>query len=138
MLGLDKKTLHALQAMLTISSHVGVQPISGKEIAAEHALTPRYLEQMLQRLVRAKILHGVRGPRGGYVLAREKRHISMADIVEDVKADNDETSNKVDYAGLNQLLAELQGDITEKLKSVTLQELTPKKVVMKKTADFTI
>lgn len=138
MLSLDKKTLHAIQAMLTISSHVGAQPISGKEIAAEHDLTPRYLEQMLQRLVRAEILRGVRGPRGGYVLAREKRHISVADIVAAVDADNDADTIRSDYEELNDLLNEIQDDINEKLKSITLQELTPKKTVIKKTADFAI
>jgi Rrf2 family protein len=43
-------------------------------------MPPRYLEQMMQKLVRAGVLRGVRGPSGGYLLAREKRRITLADI----------------------------------------------------------
>src|SRR5271167_2372278 len=42
---------------------------------------PRHLETLLQGLVHAKILKGVRGPRGGYELARERRRITAGDIV---------------------------------------------------------
>jgi Rrf2 family iron-sulfur cluster assembly transcriptional regulator len=44
-------------------------------------LPPRHLETLLQGLVHAKILRGVRGPRGGYELARERRRITTGDIV---------------------------------------------------------
>ena len=138
MLSFDKKTLHAIEAMLTIAAHTGAQPISGKEIAARHDLPPRYLEQMLQRLVRTELLRGVRGPRGGYVLAREKRRISLADIVQAVRADNDETAQSSDYPSLTQLMDDLQQEIDDRLQSVTLQELAPNKTSTKKTADFTI
>jgi Rrf2 family transcriptional regulator, iron-sulfur cluster assembly transcription factor len=42
---------------------------------------PRHLETLLQGLVHAKILKGVRGPRGGYELARERRRITVGEIV---------------------------------------------------------
>ena len=41
----------------------------------------RHLETLLQGLVHAKILKGVRGPRGGYELARERRRITVGEIV---------------------------------------------------------
>ena len=44
-------------------------------------MPPRHLETLLQGLVHAKILKGVRGPRGGYELARERRRISLGEIV---------------------------------------------------------
>jgi Rrf2 family transcriptional regulator, iron-sulfur cluster assembly transcription factor len=44
-------------------------------------LPPRHLETLLQGLVHAKILKGVRGPRGGYELARERRRITVGEIV---------------------------------------------------------
>ena len=44
-------------------------------------LPRRYLEQVLQQLVRAGILKGVRGPRGGYRLARERRRVSVGEVV---------------------------------------------------------
>jgi Rrf2 family protein len=50
-------------------------------LAARHKLPPRHLETLLQGLVHAKILKGVRGPRGGYELAREPRRIPVGEIV---------------------------------------------------------
>ncbi len=44
-------------------------------------MPPRHLETLLQGLVHAKILKGVRGPRGGYELARERRRITLGEIV---------------------------------------------------------
>ena len=50
-------------------------------MAARHKLPPRHLETLLHGLVRAEILKGVRGPRGGHELARERRRITVGEIV---------------------------------------------------------
>ena len=55
----------------------GRAPVAAKALAARHKLPPRHLETLLQALVHARILKGVRGPRGGYELARERRHIPV-------------------------------------------------------------
>jgi Rrf2 family protein len=57
------------------------QPISAKILAARHGLPPRHLEPVLQALVRCGILKGIRGPRGGYELARERRRVTANDIL---------------------------------------------------------
>jgi Rrf2 family protein len=55
--------------------------VAAKALAERHKLPPRHLEPVLQALVHAGVLKGVRGPRGGYELARERRRISVAEIV---------------------------------------------------------
>jgi len=55
--------------------------ISAKTLASRHGLPPRHLESVLQALVRDGILKGIRGPRGGYELARERRLVSANDIL---------------------------------------------------------
>jgi Rrf2 family iron-sulfur cluster assembly transcriptional regulator len=57
------------------------QPISAKTLAARHGLPPRHLEPVLQALVRCGILKGIRGPRGGYALARDRRRVTANDIL---------------------------------------------------------
>ena len=69
-----------MEAVLFIACYPHANPVSSKEIAEHQNLPPRYLEQIMQKLVKAKILRGVRGPRGGYLLARDKRHITLADL----------------------------------------------------------
>jgi Rrf2 family protein len=55
--------------------------INGRQLARRHDLPARYLEPVLQALVHAGILSGVRGPRGGYKLAREPAQITVEDIL---------------------------------------------------------
>lgn len=78
----SKKLFYAVEAVLYIAYNGGQGPISGRDIAARQNLPPRYLEQLMQKLVRGGILRGVRGPHGGYLLARERRRVTIGDICE--------------------------------------------------------
>jgi Rrf2 family protein len=78
---LSRRSLLAIAAVTDIALYARPMPVSAKALAARHNLPPRYLEPVLQALVRQGILKGVRGPRGGYELARERRRITAGDIV---------------------------------------------------------
>ena len=71
----------ALLAVLDIAIHARGRPVSSKEIAARYDLPPRRLEALLQAMVRAGVLTSIRGPAGGYELARERRRICVGEIV---------------------------------------------------------
>jgi Rrf2 family protein len=78
---LSDKSLLAVAAVVDVAIHARGQPVAAKALAERHRLPPRHLEPVLQALVHAGILKGVRGPRGGYELARERRRISVAEVV---------------------------------------------------------
>ncbi len=78
---LSRRSMLAIAAVVDIALHSRPSPVAAKALAARHRLPPRHLETLLQGLVHAKILKGVRGPRGGYELARERRRISLGEIV---------------------------------------------------------
>ncbi|MCX5948959.1 MAG: Rrf2 family transcriptional regulator [Cyanobacteria bacterium] len=52
------------------------------EIAHRQSIPDRYLEQMLTSLRRARILRSIRGPKGGYQLARPPAEVTIADVVQ--------------------------------------------------------
>jgi Rrf2 family iron-sulfur cluster assembly transcriptional regulator len=79
---LSEKSLLAVAAVVDVAIHSRGQPVAAKALAERHSLPPRHLEPVLQALVHAGILKGVRGPRGGYELARERRRISVAEIAQ--------------------------------------------------------
>ena len=79
---MSRKTLVAIEAVLDIAYHSSTNPVQRRAITRRQGIPRRYLEQVLQNLVRAGVLTGVRGPRGGYRLARERRRITLADIVQ--------------------------------------------------------
>jgi Rrf2 family iron-sulfur cluster assembly transcriptional regulator len=89
---LPRKGILAIAAVIDIALHARGRPVAAKALAARHRLPPRHLEPVLQALVREGILKGVRGPRGGYELAREPRRISADDILRAAgTVDEDET-----------------------------------------------
>ena len=81
MLRLSKRTLYVLEAVLDIACNARPNPVQSRDIAERQGIPQRYLEGAMQHLVRAGILRGVRGPKGGYRLARERRRITVAEIV---------------------------------------------------------
>ena len=78
---LSRKGLLAIAAVIDVALHGKGRPVSAKALAARHTLPARHLEPVLQALVRVGILKGIRGPRGGYELAREGRRITADDIL---------------------------------------------------------
>ena len=78
---LPRKGLLAIAAVIDVALHARGKPVAAKALASRHRLPPRHLEPVLQALVRQGVLRGVRGPRGGYELAREARAITAHDIL---------------------------------------------------------
>ena len=78
---LSRRSVLAIAAVVDVALHSRSAPVAAKALAARHKLPPRHLETLLQGLVHAKILKGVRGPRGGYELGRERRRITVGEIV---------------------------------------------------------
>ena len=86
---LPRKGLLAIAAVIDVALNARDRPVSARKLAARHNLPPRHLEPVLQALVHEGIFHGVRGPRGGYELARERQRISVADILRVAGSEDD-------------------------------------------------
>jgi Rrf2 family protein len=56
-------------------------PVTGREIAAQERLPADYVEQILLRLRRAGVITSTRGARGGYMLSRSPREISIRAVI---------------------------------------------------------
>ena len=129
MLRLSRKTLLALEAVIDIAFNARPEPVQAKEITARQGVPQRYLEQVMQQLVRAGILKGVRGPKGGYRLARERRRISVGDVVRVAESIEDAEEEKIrprSDLGLRivaPLIQTLQDDVMARLDSVTIEDL---------------
>lgn len=133
MLRLSKKMLFAIEAVLDIAYHAGAEPVQSREITRRQGIPRRYLEQALQQLVRQGILIGVRGPRGGYRLARERRRISVGDVVRVVRkmetSDNpieDPAGSELGRLVVRPLWTELQDEIVKRLDSISIDDLCTK------------
>jgi Rrf2 family protein len=129
MLKLSRKTLLALEAVIDIAFNARPEPVQAKEITARQGVPQRYLEQVMQQLVRAGVLKGVRGPRGGYRLARERRRISVGDIVrvaesiEDAENDNPKPLSELGSRIITPLILSLQEEVMSRLDAVSIEDL---------------
>ncbi|MCK5166172.1 MAG: Rrf2 family transcriptional regulator [Rhodospirillaceae bacterium] len=130
MLRLSKKMLFAIEAVLDIAYHAGPEPVQSREITRRQDIPRRYLEQALQQLVRENILSGVRGPKGGYRLARERRRISIGDIVRSVKkmetTDDplrDDSGSDLGIKVVRPMWLELQADTMDRLDKIDIDSL---------------
>jgi Rrf2 family protein len=116
----------ALMATLDVALHARGRPVSSKQLAARHNLPPRRLETILQALVRAGILKSVRGPAGGYALARERRRLSVGEIVRVALRAEEEAPDLAPpllSAVLEPVVAEAEESALRRLDDVTLDDL---------------
>jgi Rrf2 family transcriptional regulator, iron-sulfur cluster assembly transcription factor len=86
---LPRKGALAIAAVIDVALQVQGYPVSAKVLAARLGLPPRHLEPVLQALVRDGILKGVRGPHGGYELARDRRGVTANDILRAARSVDD-------------------------------------------------
>jgi Rrf2 family protein len=114
MMLLARRGTLAVAAVLDIALHARPEPVAAKALAGRLELPPRHLEPLLQALVRAGVLRGVRGPKGGYELARERRRISVAEILRAGLA-GPEPQEKAASALIGQVVEPLAAEISESL-----------------------
>lgn len=76
----DKKLANLTKAVLYIAINAKPNAIRATDINKALKLPPRSLEADLQKLSKDGVLRSVRGPKGGYILGRERRNINIKDI----------------------------------------------------------
>ena len=115
---------------MDIAYHSSGQPVQSQEITRRQNIPRRYLEQALQKLVRAHVLTGVRGPRGGYNLARERRRISVGDIVRVVQdretgtgLDGGNPGSELTAKVITPMWEDLHVTMMEKLNGISIDDL---------------
>jgi Rrf2 family protein len=127
MFRMSKKLLYAIEAVLDIAYNAGSLPVQSKDITERQGIPRRYLEQVLQQMVRAGILSGVRGPRGGYLLARERRRITVGDITRVVAlADTEDATEPPSDLGRKVVWPMWMGvekEMMDRLDAVTIEDL---------------
>ena len=81
---LGTKTRYAVMAMVELAGRGADKPVALAELADSQEITVPYLEQLFAKLRQQGLVKSVRGPGGGYVLARPAAEICIFDIVQAV------------------------------------------------------
>ena len=89
---ISTKGRYAVTAMLDLAIHDQDGPVTLSDISRAQDISLSYLEQLFTKLRRRDLVKGVRGPGGGYRLAKVPADISIADIIFAVEEQVDATS----------------------------------------------
>ena len=138
MLKLSKKADYGLMALQHIASvqfgdvtHARV--VNTKEIAEEYNIPAELLAKVLQTLSKTGLIESHNGPKGGYLLGKSPREITIAQVLESLEGplgimdcsherDGDQCMQR-DYCTIRTPLLKVQSSIYQLLNSMTLQDM---------------
>ncbi|MGV6827238.1 MAG: Fe-S cluster assembly transcriptional regulator IscR [bacterium] len=134
---LTTKGRYAVTAMLDLAFHENDGPITLADIAQRQGISLSYLEQLFSRLRKRELVGSVRGPGGGYILARSPAEINVAELIVavDESVDTTRCGGKGNCQGsqkclTHQLWQDLSDRIYQYLDSISLQDLMDRKGIL--------
>ena len=138
---LSTKGRYAVMAMVDLARHSQGKPVALNDIAQRQEISLSYLEQLFARLRRAELVKSVRGPGGGYRLARTSMETRVSEIIlavdEPIKATRCELGSPKGCTGhqgrcvTHDLWEELGRQIHIFLSAVTVDDVVNKRVLGK-------
>ena len=133
---LTSKGRYAVRAMLDLTTHSNGNPVRLQEISTRQNISLHYLEQLFRKLRNGQAVKSVRGPGGGYVLARSMDQISVKDILDcvgeninpakDIVGTEAEAANTVEFHLSKNYFQNLGIIMREYLTTTTLGDLMRK------------
>jgi Rrf2 family cysteine metabolism transcriptional repressor len=132
MIRVSTRGRYALRAMIDLARHAGEEPVLRQDIAQRQNISADYVAQLFRPLHKAGLVEGVKGPGGGYRLARDAAAITAGDVVQAVEGPisvvqcvlpRDDSCARAERCAAHLLWVQLSAVMTEFLDSVTLQDL---------------
>lgn len=132
-MNLSKKSRYGITALIDLAVYAKDQCIQLSSIAERNNISVKYLEQIFSSLRKAGLVRSVKGPQGGYLLAKSPESITVADVIyaldgsyllEDERSVVSGADEKGISTAIQKLLIEQMNDQTDKLlKQLTLKTL---------------
>ena len=122
---------HAIMAMLTLAINDDERTVRLTDIAGQQGISLSYLEQVFAKLRQGGLVEGIRGPGGGYRLARSAESITLAEIAQVAESDDEKPAiksagghnNHPDQLAVDKMWNELSNRFYEFLNDITLASL---------------
>jgi Rrf2 family protein len=124
---------YALRSIVDLALHSGDGPVLRRDIAARQEISADYVAQLFRQLRIAGLVEGVKGPGGGYLLARDAATISAGDVVRAVEGpiavtacahpDSDPGCHRKEECVVRAVWQEVSGAVEKILDGITLESL---------------
>ena len=122
---LSTKGRHAVTAMMELALRHDKGPVTLADISTQQSISISYLEQLFARLRQNKLVTGMRGPGGGYCLARQATEITIADIlsaVDDMVRRDELPPTAAEIPGSMLMWQRLSNRVYDYLNGITLAD----------------
>jgi len=137
MLKLTKKADYGLMAMKHLAEQADQGACSAKDVAEAYGIPPEVMAKILQRLVKAGLLHSQHGMNGGYTLARHAGEISAFEVIRAIDGPLFITScvtvrgecDQTDRCTIREPLRRVNQSIEDVLKRITISEMKEREEV---------
>lgn len=127
---LSTKGRYGVKAMVDLAIRYGKETVSIKNISERYNISEYYLEQLFASLRKADLIKSIRGAQGGYVLSRDPKDITVADIIyvlegpiEISECLEENVCTNIDCCATRLLWERIKNSIDDVLKSTTLQDM---------------
>ena len=143
---LSSRTRYGMRAMLELALEFGNKPLQIKTISDREDISNKYLEQLIAMLKSTGLVRSIRGPRGGYMLAKPPSEIQIKDIFYTLEGpvttaeclEHAEFCPRCTDCAPRQIWGEIQDAILNVLQSRTLQDLVDQSVQAKDAKNYQI
>ena len=132
---LSMKSRYGLRALIDLAINSKTEQVALNSIAERNKISPQYLEQVFAALRKAGIIKSVKGPQGGYMLAKPATKISVAEIlralegdylIEEEDVEGDENGRAAAQAVQSEVIERLNRGLQDILENLFLSDLEQK------------
>lgn len=133
-MGISTKSTYGIRAMFELALYYSRGPVSVTHVSEKENISISYLEQLLSKLRRKGLVKSIRGPKGGYVLAKKPKEISVGEIVRALDGDitpvhcvsnkpSSRSCKMIDKCVTKSVWKKLKDAVDNSLDGVTLKDL---------------
>jgi len=127
---LSTKGRYGLKAVFELALNYGLGPVSLKRISDKYDISESYLEQLFAKLKKNGYIDTVRGPQGGYFLAKEPGEITVGMILRTLEGDittsecvNREVCSRESVCATRVILEKIEKSINDVIDNITLADM---------------
>ena len=78
---LSTRSRYGARILVDLASHQDQGPVQIGEISKRQGISVKYLEQLIRPLKEARLINSVRGPKGGHLMAKNPKKVTLGQIV---------------------------------------------------------
>lgn len=131
---LSTKGRYGLKAVFELSINYGLGPVSLKKISEKYSISESYLEQLFTKLRKDGYIETVRGPQGGYLLAKDPNEITVGMILRTLEGDittsdciSKEVCSRESICATRVIFEKIENSINNVIDNITLADMYKEK-----------